>query len=617
MLHIFKSEFQRYRLWAILGTVAVLAIYSFVAKLMPFLQGNSPFKGLSYLAFLPAGAIFGFVQMMLHRRTNHWTYLIHRPMAPRDIYLGLALAGVAIVTMVILTPWFIMVGSLDAFSSTVVDTRHYSYGFFLLFCALAAYFVGTLVALSANKGAILLAIFLNWMMTTEPEGSFLQFFPMLVVLAILLVLNVVAFKPDLSTHERRPWAIVLTTIPMTYALLFGLSLATTVYYHIPKFIMGTHPDNTPVEGTVSYLWSLGPADQLAYALESSNHPKTDYYIKQAELADLDYIDGREWSYPTQGQLHTLDIQYALAPAGTNSLWQFSHDEMLMIGHSGTNNRPIGAIGMNGFVDDVSKATAADRFKDVPVMVGDKFLMTRNRMFQLDFTERHMDIKHQLPEGEWYVAKPQIRDNYVALLTNKRTLLFAPRMLQEDYIAIEPDYSISHPAPLGRFEYVDTYRLMDGYLLLYRGRHLFGFNKPGTSVIHANLGGTTDTVFERHYSRQRHPSWIMYHFEMMSPAMVIVDHLYRSELVSGRADNIRPDADLRFKALVRGQHPPLIYWVAGILMAASAIMAAVMSRKHRLGRAQTMTWVMLCAIFGLPALISFFLMNPWRIETQTA
>ncbi|SDE47601.1 hypothetical protein [Kordiimonas lacus] len=617
MLQIFKSEFQRYRLWAILATVGLLAIYVFVAKLMPFLQGNSPFKSMLYLGLLPLSALFGFVQMMLHRRTNHWTYLIHRPLAPRNIYFGLALAGAAVVSMVVLVPWFIMVGGMDAFSGSVVDTRHYGYGFFLLFCSLAAYFVGTLAAISANKGAILLAIFLNWMMTTEPESTFLQFFPMLVILGILVTLNVVSFKPDLSTHERRPWAITLTVFPMTYALLFGLSLFTTVYYHVPKFIMGTHPDLNPVEGTVSYMWELGPAEQVAYALEGSSHPKTDYYIKQAELADMAYLDSREWSYPTEDQLHTLDIQHALAPTGTNSIWKFAHDEMLMIGMSEATRKPIGAIGVNGFIDDASLATAADRFQAVPVMVGKKFLMTNNRMYQLDFAERSMDIKHELPAGERYVAKPQIRDDYVAILTDKRTLLFDPKVLRDGFDRAVPEYSIDHPASLSSFHFVDTYRLVDGYLMLYRGNHFFGFNKPGSAVVHAKLGGAAETIHERHYELKRHPSWIQYHFEMMSPAMVLIDHLYRSKLMNSRIDNIRPDGDLVLNALLGRQHPPLIYWMAGILMTVSAAAALIMSRKHGLGRAQTATWVALCAIFSLPALISFFLMNPWRTNPKQA
>ena len=51
MLEIFKSEFQRYRLWAMLAVVAILGIFSFISRLKPFLQPDPGQTALTYMAF--------------------------------------------------------------------------------------------------------------------------------------------------------------------------------------------------------------------------------------------------------------------------------------------------------------------------------------------------------------------------------------------------------------------------------------------------------------------------------------------------------------------------------------------------------------------------------------
>lgn len=607
MSEIFKSEFQRYRLWAMLAVVAILGIFSFISRLKPFLQPDQGQTALTYMAFITASAVFGFVQLLLHRRANHWTYLIQRPLAASKIYLGIALAGVAIVALVVLAPWFIMVGGLDTFSATVVDIRHYTWGFFLFFCALTAYFVGSLTALNPSKGSILLAVILVWLMDTTPPNDFAQFAPMIIAVAILLTLNIISFKPDLSLYLHKPWAITLMVLPMTMALTFGLAMSTTIYYHVPKFIMGTHPDNNPVDGTVSYLWSLEAPEQMAYALEGSTHPRTANYIRQAELADFSYVNALEWTYPRRGQLYTMDLQYALSPAGVSSTWQFSHDEMLLVGYNKSENKPAGALGRNGFIDSLDAATEADRFTEVPVMSGDRYIMTKETLYQLDFVDRHMSVKLQLPAGEEFITPAQIREDFVAMVTDKRMMIFDPRVLSDDYDVAEPDFLVDHPQSVDKFRFVDTYRLVDGFLILYRSNHMFGFDKPGTYVIHAKLDGEAELIHARTYDIYRHPGWIRHFFEMVSPAMTTFHDAFFSFNRPGGA----PDTQL--ENILNGSYPANIYWIGGLLMVLSPIVVFFMCRLHRLTATLTITWVILCGVLSLPALIAFFLMNPFRIE----
>ncbi|WP_417465183.1 hypothetical protein [Kordiimonas sp.] len=610
MLQIFKSEFLRYRTWTLVALVAVLAAYSFLAKLFPFLSAPPELTAISYIIAVGGSLAFGLVQMLLHRRSNHWTYLVHRPLPPKHIFFGLSLAGMLSIALVLVVPWLVMVIGIDAFTITVVDNRHYTYILFMLFCALTGYMVGTLSALNPSKGSILLAILLLIIMNPRPSNDLAQYVPMLTVLAVLFALNIVSFKPDLSTHVRRPWAIVLMALPMCYALSYGLALSTAVYYHIPRFIMGTHPDNHPVNGTMEYLWSVRGADRVAYALEGSSNPRADYYVKQAALAEEDWISTGAWTYPREGQLHTQDLQYSLTPKGTSQTWQFSHDEMLMVGYSSIGQEALGAIGMRGFLSTADEASPEDRFKSVPLMIGEKFLATPNALYQVNFTERQLDIKHTPEAGEYYIGRPQMGENYVALVTNKHVLMFDPSVMQDDYETAEPDYVIAHPVPVSNIRFIDTYRLVDGYLLVYRGSNFFGFDEPGSMVMHAKLSGGAEVVHTRHYSAQRHPAWVRHFMEMISPTLHLMDNSYLNTIEPTNADYISP------RELLARTYPTSIYWGAGILMVLSALVIVVLSRRLCLGRAQMITWTSLGAILSVPAVVAFLLMNPWRLERSS-
>ncbi|WP_025895925.1 hypothetical protein [Kordiimonas gwangyangensis] len=444
-------------------------------------------------------------------------------------------------------------------------------------------------------------------MNPRPSNDFAQFAPMLVVLAVLYALNIVSFKPDLSTHVRKPWAIALMALPMCYALTYGLAMSTLIYYHIPRFIMGTHPDNNPINGTVEFIWSLKGADRVAYALEGSDNGNADFYAKQAELAEEGWISTSAWTYPRRGQLHTQDAQYALTPKGTSDVWQFSHDQMLMIGHSRIGQKPLGAIGMQGFIDSADDATDADRFNTVPTMVGEKFLATPEVIYQVNFAERRLDIKHAPEAGEHYIGRPQMGENYVALVTNKHVLMFDPHQVADEYEAAVPEYVIEHPVPVSIIASIDTYRLVDGYLLTYYGPNFFGFDQPGSMVMHAKLGGGVEVINARHYREQRHPAWVRHFMEKISPALHVMDNAYLSSVEPTNADYTSPSE------LLAREYPKPIYWMAGLLMLVSAAVNFLLSRRHGLSRAETVTWTLLGACLSVPAVVAFLLMHPWRRE----
>lgn len=605
MIYLFKSEFLRYRKWALLAMAALLAAFMFVARLKPFLAAWDEQTLLTMLVMVGGSLVFGIVQMYLHKRDNHWTYLIHRPLEPSNICLALLGAGAAAITVAVAIPPLVMILSIDLFSSETVDIRQYAYVPFMLLASFVGYLIGTLSVLNASKGVILLVSLLALILLPAPASNLLQFLPTVLILSGLLYLNIVSFKPDLGKHFERPVSIVLLAVPMMALLMIGVLMSSLVTYHIPRFIMGSHPDNNPINGTHAYMWEYSEKDRPAYALETSNHPKTEHFIRQAKYADVDWISTDRVTFGRLGQMSYLDGQYALEPSDTNTIWQFSHDSMLMEGRKKTNGEPVGVIGKNGFLDEAGDATEADYFTSVPFLVGEKFLQTSTALYQVNFEERSLDMKYQTDAGETFLNPPQFREDFVALVTDKHILMFDNQAFIDDYEPAVAEYSVPIPAKPVNIDHIWTYRMVDGYLLMFSGRHYLGFHRNAVEVFHAKLGDDFERISLREFPLQRHPQWILFLEEMTSPMM---------HLIVNSSNNLIEPSNPTFDSvstIIERQYPAQVYLFAVLIHMFGATFAFFWCRRRKLGKPAVLTWVALNALFGLPAVFACILMTPFQ------
>jgi len=605
MIYLFKSEFLRYRKWALLAMASLLVAFMFIARLKPFLQAWDEQTLLTMLVMVGGSLAFGIVQMYLHKRDNHWTYLIHRPLEPRNICLALLGAGAAAITVAVAIPPLVMILSIDMFSAEIVDVRQYAYVPFMLLASFVGYLIGTLSVLNASKGVILLTSLLALILLPAPASNLLQFLPTVLILSGLLYLNIVSFKPDLGKYFERPVSIILLAVPMMALLMIGVLMSSLATYHIPRFIMGSHPDNNPINGTHAYMWEYSEKDRPAYALETSSHPKAEHFIAQAKYADVDWISTERVTFGRLGQMSYLDGQYALEPSDTNTIWQFSHDSMLMEGREKANGKPVGVIGKNGFLDEARDATEADVFTSVPFLVGEKFLQTSTALYQVNFEERTLDVKYQAEAGEVFLNPPQFRDDFVALVTDKHILMFDNKAFIDGYEPAVAEYSVPIPAKSENIEHIWTYRMVDGYLLMFSGRHYLGFHRNTVEVVHAKLGGDFERIGLREFPLQRHPQWILFLEEMTSPMM---------HLMVNSSNNLIEPSNPTFDSvstIIERQYPTQVYWFAALIHLFGAIFAFFWCRHRKLGKPAVLTWVMLNALFGLPAVFACILMTPFR------
>jgi hypothetical protein len=610
MFELGKSEFFRYQKWAILIVIVLLGALGFISKIKPLLQADQGQSALVNMLFLGACIIFGLLQMALYKRSNQWTYLIHRPISPAKIYFALCGAGVLLIVIALGLPWLIAMFGLDMFTHTVVESRHYLHIVFLLLTCIMCYLIGNLVVLNASFGIASMLVMVIIVLAPTAKNTLVQFLPVTVFVMVLLYLNIKSFKPDLSRYLTQPFSLVLLAVPLSFAMLFCLTIGITmVFYHVPKFIAGTHPDNNRVENTYQYIWTYDETDTPAYILENTDTVLAQNMIQQAKLADVDWIEADSWTFPRKGQLYIDDFQYALTHKKTNSMWQFSHSQMVLVGISQTTGKPVGALGQNGFISDMDSVKDSDRFVEVPFLLGETHMMTRAVIYQVNFNEKQLSEKFSLDNNEFFIGTPRPKDNFISILTNKNILLVDPRSYRDEYQQISPDYVIPHPVPIKNISGVRAFQLADGYLLTYFGTDYFGYDRPGTQAFYAKLSGEVEFVGGREFTIHAHPPWIRESLYMISPILWGSQNILFN-YIEPNQPNIKTWSEIREIKM-----PKQVNTLAIILHIVSVIGAIVMCRRHKLKPAQVATWISLCAFLSLPALVACILLNPLKVEKK--
>ena len=295
------------------------------------------------------------------------------------------------------------------------------------------------------KGAFLVILMLATYLMPNPESDFKQFAPALAILVGLFALNFNSFKADLTAHTKEPWAIVMQSSGKILGIVMLFMMASTVFYHLPLFIAGcAHRMITLKMVAIAICMNMKwVSAQLMFCVTA----RTLLLIFMPNRLNLLI---RSFSLLTSGPSHAKarmyvkDKQYALLPRGLNQVWQFSHDEMVMIGRNSKTEEVIGVIGQNGFLDNLESVTEEDRFETVPFMIGESFLETTSHLYQVNFADREMLVKHQPDAGEEYIGRLQINEDYIVIVSDKKSYLFDKVAFIDEFEAAEAEYVVEHP-----------------------------------------------------------------------------------------------------------------------------------------------------------------------------
>ncbi len=605
MFDLFLSEFKRYRLVALAAYFLQILCWIIIGKMMIILKPIYFTHAILMLCALSAGVGIGAVQMLLHKRKNHWTYLIHRPLSMSKIHLALSAAALCVIFAGFIFPFVSVVAYLDLMTNNVVDVRHYLMCVEMMLIAATAYFITTYAVLSPSK----LVIMSLWMVAYLCARNTIHANYMLLNAAIFCGLSFYmsrsAFKIDLSIFSSKKSMIVLMSVAMQPLLFWILGSLQAVYYHVPMGMMGIHPNKDLTKDSYYSFVLSDTKQQFAALLAKSDSDLAPALNRQLSLAKFKSFGLRKRVEVTKGQLFTSDRGYEIW-GEDNTIWVFSHDKMVFEGRSMKTDEHAGLLTRAGFVAASEKITPQQQFEYVPNIISSQYIYTQNTLFNIDFKAQKITPIYTLSGDEIFAGSPVSAFDLTLLRTNKRLVLFNKTDFSTASSLIEPLHSVNLPIALENNMHIEISQMTDGYLFLFSSSHFFGFEEEGSELIYVTHDNDITSLAVKQFNIRHQSRLLTEQYFTLSP---IVSNVIEFSL--GRILTTVKTTPESMKYFWQRSYPPSI-WAFCIGMALfSALITLIIAKRLPMSPSNRWLWVALSLIGALPALIAFLIINDWR------
>ena len=613
MLALFKAEWSRYQKVTWLVFALHLAFWGYSRYVEPVVQLNGMTRDVFYMLMAFGSLIFGAVQFGQYRNKNRWTWLVHRPVPVSTIHLALSLAGLAILLLTIMVPFMAVMGLQDIFSGELVEARHYLFVFQIFGVVATCYFIGSYIVISPNRGAIL-TLGLMTLLINRGQYSAMQSILTCLIFALLTgFLAHRAFQVNREQHFERKRDIFTAALVMQPALL-GLLLATqALYYHFPLLLLDSHPDQYTTEqkaGTYSVMWGLTSSEEAELVIDPKLYSDKATLVDQMDLAPTGIVRlGNGWP-PHRGQMFDKDRGTAIYDESNDRHWVFSHKHMVLVGQDVDTDAVSRYLGVNGFVESLAKLSDADRFPSVPTFYQNRFVKTDDTLYDVDFVNQTMSVKHQLPQGEYYTTRlyqsPDLK--LFVLSSDKALYLFDPGQMTAHDLQARAFTVLPHPRAFDRLEHIQGYKLVDGYVLKYMSRGLNGFDKPGVAMYFAGFDGQVIPLGEVAFAKSRQlPVWLSDQTYWFSPLAIGIVWNY----IDGLYDPHHRAHYVTTETVLTRVYPGIVYVLALICALLSALATWYLCRRLAIKGSKAQFWIVMNLLLSLPGLASFLLLNRWK------
>jgi hypothetical protein len=604
MNDLFRSEWRRFRGLALIVALLHAAALFLLSRAVEVQQLGNEDQGMMLVVYMILGLVLAMLQVGSYRRTSRWLWLIHRPVSIAKIFAAQALAAFALLGLAILLPLILFLLGTEFLTSRVVDVRHYVSSVLGLAFVMMAWFAGAFASTSRSKFAICvllgpLVLLLHtasvWALTAP------------VVLGVIWMAFIArhGFRADRNAPITRTGVLWITAIPLQIAFFLFAFQASKAGYAVVKLLARSNPGRTVLESDTdfdveAYLRSLRQSF-VAAGLEESGDPRAPLWREQMPMLEITSLSPDVHRFPVRHQFGNDARPWWDDLRGIQ--WTFDHDRMLFRGRRGTTGEPIGWWGTGG-------AASNEVFSEAPLHP-----LTRSVLYEIDPDSQRQREWIRLPDGEWFVGKPVRGGHRLLVLTNRNLSAYRPEPgARFDSAPPKLDWQV----PFARNEVpvqVDVAELLDGWLvsLFYcEDREFDGFDSlaaPSQQVLFVSSEGDPVVVGERRNLSGigislgdsltiPAASW------WISPPLQIVTRA--AEVLFDTGKTRRPG--LEFRPAVAG-----FYSLALALAALSVAGAYLRLRRCRLPRGRRPFWLMSCALFGLPALLSMVVLEPRVVD----
>ncbi len=584
MSELYLAEVRRFARWgAGVGMLHLVALLM-LDRLFPGLAGSAEISMLAAAAYGIAGLGFGFYGAATYGRMNHWIALLHRPVAPWRIMAGVTGAGATVAALVILVPLLGLVASHLLQPGRVVDGRHWLLALAGALIGVGGYFAGSYAALAPRRyGWTGLATAAMLMIGMLASGAAALMLP-LILIALLILLVVGAFRPDRALAPGQPALLALTAgfaaLTLYFLLLFGGGFA----YHMTLAALGRNPlINTPPPGGLVEMSRSKGEKLIDSALAAA--PGTETADIRARLRGIEAVRlpiARD-SLPMRGELTNSGAD-VFEDARHGVVWMYSHDTNALTGLRLKDRRTAGEL------------RPAGGFDAPPLGIGGGRAIAGGSLYRLNGDSGMLDTLLRLPKGEVIVTAPVPVGASVAVLSDRALRLFDKASLDE---GIAPRVRMIAPLPgaIADLRRLDIARLPDRTIVsMFFGRNsIEGPSQAWQRVVSVADDGNVRTLAQRDFAAD-FPDALRYRSYWVSPALGVT--------AAAAARIGAHDAPIVRQAPV--VVPSRIWIAAAVVALAAAIGALILARRRRLSGPAIAAWTLATLAFGLPMFLAFAL-----------
>jgi hypothetical protein len=594
MLELFTAECRRFARW---GTgLAAFHLIGLLAldHLLPGLRESGEITetpGLAAAIYALAGVVLGFYQAATYGRMNQWIALLHRPLAPWRIMVGVIGAGATTVFVAVLIPLLIFTATIDVAVGRVVDERHWLLAASGALIGVIGYLAGSYAALAPRRygwagvvGALILT------MSNTAGGGAAPLFQLLVI-AVLALLVAGSFKPDRTTAPANPGLLALTAGVSAVALYILMVVLSGLVYQMTLVALGRNAlVNTPPRGGLVEASRADGDNLIADALAgAATREAADVRARLAGTKVLRLPIAVDW-LPRRGEL-TDAASITFIDPRRGITWTYSHDANAFLGTGIKNRRPVGTLQPQG------------GFEAPPLQVGDGLMVASGSLYRVDPTGGTIDRVLRLPAREVIVAKPVPIGANAAILGDRALHLLDASVLGGQKVA-SGGSSVPLPGAIGNLRRLDVAPLPDRTIVsFFFGRDsIEGSSAAWQQVVSVTPDGFVRVLAQRSFSAD-FSNALRFRSYWLSPGL---------RIVAGAIESLGAiDAPVQRRAAVDVPHD--VWIAAGVLSLLAAACAAVIARRRRLRSPETAAWVAATLLLGLPLLVTFILLGR-RVQT---
>ncbi len=589
MIDLFKAEFLRFRLWALIAAVINLLILGFLSRLVDLAQQPLQVYQAFALVYAVVGALLGLYQMGSYRKPNQWLNLLHRPLHRLRIAGALSAASAVVLLIAVAVPIVLVALYQESMTARVVDMRHWLLPLAAWLIAVSGYLAGAYAMVGDRRYSFAGFLLPNLFMYSQASGV-----AMLAVqgvaIVFLAVLLAIAFKPDPTAASRNPLAVLAVALPVqvgAYFLVWMLGYGVEIGWTVS----GTHPLNMPTPPKGGYIEAdrAEGKDLLLMGIAGSRDPDAALWRGQIALSDV-YTRYPLRSLPDRNTL-TNPSPLEFSDGDNNTMLVFSHDRARFIRRGLLDNRPRGELG-------VGEAQAPFPAPTMPY--GATYLFNARAAYQYETEQQRFFERIRLPAGEVMASPPEPAGDNVLALSDRAAYFYPGREAMNGLDLLTPLLRVPMPGHVGKLSRLDAIELLDGYLVSFTytwGVWSGELQQPFQQVVRVDGAGKVHEVARRSISIDL-PSAYTNRNTWLSPVIRAICLGARDLFAAYDPLTAKPE-----------RVPASVLWLAAVCCVLSLLAAIWVSRRQVHSARGRWGWVLLCGVVGLPALASLWLLYP--------